>query len=65
MVDVNQHPEQIARDKRPAPKPSERAFSGQLVGQDPSDEPAADLLARIREARELLAQEVKKLPQKK
>jgi len=28
-----------------------RAFSGQLVPQDPSDEPAAQLLARIRQER--------------
>lgn len=29
-----------------------QAFSGQLVPQDPNDEPAAQLLARIREERE-------------
>jgi type I restriction enzyme S subunit len=29
----------------------ERAFSGELVPQDPSDEPAETLLTRIREER--------------
>ncbi len=32
-----------------------RAFEGKLVPQDPSDEPAAELLARIRAEREAAA----------
>lgn len=34
-----------------------KAFSGQLVPQDPADEPAAALLARIRAAKETAAKE--------
>ncbi|MBL9155792.1 MAG: restriction endonuclease subunit S [Verrucomicrobiales bacterium] len=38
-----------------------RAFTGQLVPQDPADEPAAELLASVRAARE----EIKPVPKKK
>ncbi|HWI20885.1 MAG TPA: restriction endonuclease subunit S [Vicinamibacterales bacterium] len=43
-----------------------KAFRGQLVPQDPSDEPASELLARIRREREAVAtQTVKKTPAKR
>ena len=37
-----------------------KAFTGQLVPQDPSDEPAAELLARIRAEREITEKTTKK-----
>ena len=47
---VNQAPEQIARD---ALRQSvlRKAFAGKLVPQDPDDEPAQAVLARIRASR--------------
>jgi len=42
-----------------------KAFSGQLVPQDPADEPAAALLARIRENRASATKISKKKPTRK
>lgn len=42
-----------------------KAFSGQLVPQDPNDEPASELLARIKSEREAAQKEIKKRPRKK
>ena len=49
----NQNPEQTSLQQSEALRQSilKRAFSGQLVSQDPHDEPAAVLLERIRAER--------------
>jgi type I restriction enzyme S subunit len=41
-----------------------KAFSGELVPQDPNDEPASELLARIKAEREDAQQQAKKIPRK-
>ena len=42
-----------------------KAFKGELVPQDPNDEPASELLARIRDTREKEAAEKKATRKKK
>ena len=42
-----------------------KAFSGQLVPQDPSDEPASELLARIQAEKAALSKKAKKTPAKR
>ena len=42
-----------------------KAFSGRLVPQDPNDEPASELLARIKKEREAALKEIKKHPRKR
>ncbi len=42
-----------------------KAFSGRLVPQDSNDEPASELLARIKSEREAAQKEIKKRPRKK
>ncbi len=42
-----------------------KAFSGQLVPQDPNDEPPSELLTHIRKEREKIQQETRKRPRKR
>ena len=42
-----------------------KAFSGQLVAQDPSDEPASELLARIQAEKAAQGAKAKKTPAKR
>ncbi len=52
----------LARARRLRQSILNRAFAGKLVPQDPADEPASALLARLRAGREPPARPTKKAP---
>lgn len=58
VIDRNERELDVALERSAALRQAilKRAFTGRLVPQDPSDEPAATLLARLRAERETLSQ---------
>ena len=57
--------EQLAKAESLRQSILKKAFSGQLVPQDPDDEPASELLARIKAEKEAAAEKAKKAANKK